>query len=631
MTTYGITPIAAALVFSLLALLTRVLAETVAFFDANRVDLALYINALTFLVSALTVLRIRRISGRPTGASTGPAPGVLRLLREGWAFIGHTPLVRGLVIGILGAFAAGGAVIGTSKTYAASLGGGDATYGILFGAVFVGLGLGMGLGPKVARDLSRRRLFGLSIVFAGACLVLVSLMPHLALSLICVIGVGFGAGTAYLAGTTLLGREVADEVRGRTFAFVQSLIRIDLILTLAAAPFLVGLLRQRRGRPRRRRLHRGRGPDPARARRPARHRRRHRVLPADGRPARGAGGARPGQRAARRHHHAAPAVPGWHAHRLRGRRGLGQVDAGAQARRVAHRAGGGGDHDARAGGDRLRPKVRSILLDSADGSLDPAGRGAALRRRPGPPRRHGDPARARSGRRGDHRPVRGLLARLPGGRAGAVRRGHPPAVPLGDQRAASGPHRAARRRPRRRAAAGPRRGRRRPAGAGVARLPPPGAAGVPGAGRRGAGPLPGGRREPPPGRGRRGGARGAGKRLAARLAAQRPVSRSERRPQWLRRTHRAEPARSAESAPPPAAEPPPGGAVPPEHRTDGTGRAAPAAPERRADARGGARRAPSTEPAPAAARVRPRAPDRRPGGVAPPSEQRDDAPGGLRR
>ena len=243
-TTYGITPVAAALVFSAMALLTRLLADRFAFFDANRVDLALYINALTFLASALTVQRIRGISGRSVAG--GPqAQGVLRLVVEGWRFIGHTPLVRGLIIGILGAFAAGGAVIGTGKTYAASLGGGDATYGILFGAVFVGLGLGMGLGPKVARDLSRRRLFGMAIVFAGACLVLVALMPHLVLSLVCVIGVGFGAGTAYLAGATLLGREVADEVRGRTFAFVQSLVRIDLILTLAAAPFVVGLLKQR--------------------------------------------------------------------------------------------------------------------------------------------------------------------------------------------------------------------------------------------------------------------------------------------------------------------------------------------------------------------------------------------------
>jgi len=50
--------------------------------------------------------------------------------------------VRGLVVGILGAFAAGGAVIGTGKTYAASLGGGDASYGILFGGVFVGYLIG---------------------------------------------------------------------------------------------------------------------------------------------------------------------------------------------------------------------------------------------------------------------------------------------------------------------------------------------------------------------------------------------------------------------------------------------------------------------------------------------------------
>ena len=244
-TTYGITPVAAAAAFSLLALVSRIVGDRVAFFQTNKVDLALYINGLTFFVSALTVLRIRRISRHVVPAGDGGRPGVFRLIRDGWAFIGSTRLVRGLVIGILGAFAAGGAVIGTGKTYATSLGGGDATYGILFGAVFVGLGLGMSFGPRVARDLSRRRLFCLSIGFAGCCLVLTAFMPHLALSLIAVTGVGFGAGTAYLAGATLLGQEVADEVRGRTFAFVQSMVRVVLILTLAAVPFLVGLLKQR--------------------------------------------------------------------------------------------------------------------------------------------------------------------------------------------------------------------------------------------------------------------------------------------------------------------------------------------------------------------------------------------------
>lgn len=245
-TTYGITPVVAAAVFAVLAYVTRLLSPYTFFFTANRADLALYMNAATFAIAALTVLRIKRISGVHERSPGVAQPGFLALIREGVVFVGATPLVRGLIIGILGAFAAGGAVIGTGKIYARSLGGGDAAYGLLFGAVFVGLGLGMALGPKVARDFSRRRLFGLAIVFAGGCLVLVAVMPHLALSVITVAGVGFGAGVAYLAGVTLLGREVEDELRGRVFAFVQSMVRVDLILTLAAVPFLVGLVRQQR-------------------------------------------------------------------------------------------------------------------------------------------------------------------------------------------------------------------------------------------------------------------------------------------------------------------------------------------------------------------------------------------------
>lgn len=245
-TTYGLAPVTAALLFSLLAILTRTLAAHVRFFRTNQVDLALYLNAATFIASSLTVLTIVRISDHRRHRSAATQAGVFRLLREGIGFVSSTPLVRGLVVGILGAFAAAGAVIGTGHTYAKSLGGGDASYGLLFGGVFVGLGLGMILGPRVARDMSRRRLFGLAIVFAGICLVLVALMPHLALALIAVMGVGFGGGLAYLSGTVLLGAEVNDEVRGRTFAFITSMVRVVLIATLSAVPFLVGVVRQRR-------------------------------------------------------------------------------------------------------------------------------------------------------------------------------------------------------------------------------------------------------------------------------------------------------------------------------------------------------------------------------------------------
>jgi len=47
---------------------------------------------------------------------------------------------------------------------------------------------------------------------------------------------GSFAGIAWVSGFTMLGLEVRDEVRGRTFAFVNSLIRITLVLVLALAP-----------------------------------------------------------------------------------------------------------------------------------------------------------------------------------------------------------------------------------------------------------------------------------------------------------------------------------------------------------------------------------------------------------
>lgn len=242
-TTYGLTPVLAAALFSGLALLSERLAGSVPFFETNQVSLALYFNAATFLVCAVIVWRIKQISGHRDGAGEQQA-GLWSLLREGVAFVRSSTLLRGLIVGILGAFAAGGAVIGAGRTFVTSLGGGDAAYGVLFGAVFVGLGLGMALGPRVARELARRRLFGLSIVFAGGALVLTALMPHVALAMACVVGVGFGAGVAYLSGMTLLSSEIDDALRGRVFAFIQSLVRIVLILSLAAVPFLVGGLGQ---------------------------------------------------------------------------------------------------------------------------------------------------------------------------------------------------------------------------------------------------------------------------------------------------------------------------------------------------------------------------------------------------
>lgn len=243
--TYGTAPVAAA-VFAVLSLAFRGIGHPRLLVN-GAVDVALYLDALTFLFSAATVYRLRLPSagdGREARSGAVP-PGVLASLREGMRFMGSTPLTRGLLVGMLGALAAGGAIIALGRLYAETVvGAGDAAYGLLFGAMFLGIALGVGVGPRLLGDLSRRRAFGPTIVGAGAALVLLAVVPVLAVAALSAVLVGLFAGVAYVVGITLLGAEVEDELRGRTFGLVQSLMRIDLLVVTAAAPFAAGAVAQ---------------------------------------------------------------------------------------------------------------------------------------------------------------------------------------------------------------------------------------------------------------------------------------------------------------------------------------------------------------------------------------------------
>jgi dTMP kinase len=241
-TTYGLTPVLAAIVFAVLTGLGGDLEK--ALFGVDQVDFALYLNALSFLVAAVVIWNLPSISGRRDAGTVVAGESFLGSLKHGLSFAAHTPLVRGLIVGITGAMFAAGVVIATGQAFAASLGGGEASYALLFGAVFVGLGLGIVVGPSVARDLARERLFGVALVAAAAPVLLLAWTFALWIALLLVVLMGFFAGIAYLACFTLLGTEIEDAIRGRTFALVQSLVRAALILSLAFVPIMVAVLGQ---------------------------------------------------------------------------------------------------------------------------------------------------------------------------------------------------------------------------------------------------------------------------------------------------------------------------------------------------------------------------------------------------
>ncbi|ANZ36801.1 thymidylate kinase [Lentzea guizhouensis] len=246
--TYGISTISGFGLYSLIAGVPAYLNLHGGDLEFRIATIAVIINGLLYFTSAILIAtRLPELSGRASARKKevdADKPGFVAMLREGVKFAAATPLVRGLVIGMIGAFAAAGVVIATAKLYAESLLGGASTFGLLFMAVFVGLAAGMATAPRFARRLSYNRLFGVTIVGAGVTLTLVALAPSLWLALLMVALVGLCAGVAFLTGLTIVGSQVEDEMRGRTVALIQSLLKIVLFGASAGAPLLVAVLQK---------------------------------------------------------------------------------------------------------------------------------------------------------------------------------------------------------------------------------------------------------------------------------------------------------------------------------------------------------------------------------------------------
>ena len=242
-TTYG-SALPAAALFTGLTLVDNLYRNLFDWFPNGPIDFALYFNGVSFIVSGIVIARLSHIPRGPAASGADYEGNVLKVVIDGWRYVATTPVVRGLVIGIVGAFAAGGVVIGLARTFVADLGGGEPGYGILFGAVFLGLGVGMWRGPRLLEGLSRRRMFGLALSGAGLLLFPIAMVQQLELVTGLTLLLGFLSGVAWITGNTMLGLEVPDEIRGRTFAFVGSLIRMSLALVLATGPLVAGLIGQ---------------------------------------------------------------------------------------------------------------------------------------------------------------------------------------------------------------------------------------------------------------------------------------------------------------------------------------------------------------------------------------------------
>src|SRR4029079_1156470 len=103
-TTYG-SALPAAAIFAGLTLVDKFYRHLFDWFGSGPIDLALYFNALSFAVSGFVIMSLKHIPRGPADVETEGS--AFRVIMDGWTYVATTPVVRGLVVGILGAFAAG--------------------------------------------------------------------------------------------------------------------------------------------------------------------------------------------------------------------------------------------------------------------------------------------------------------------------------------------------------------------------------------------------------------------------------------------------------------------------------------------------------------------------------------------
>lgn len=203
------------------------------------IDIALVLNALSYWISAGVVFTSRRMIPAFVGERS-TSDNIFSLIAEGIRFVRRSRLMRSIYIGILGAFGAGGLIVGVAQAYVATLGAGNSGYAILFGSVFTGVALGMLVGPKVLPTVPRRMIFTPAIGGAGAALIVMSVLQDFLGAVITATVMGLFGGIAWITGFTMIGQEVSDQLRGRVFSFVMSSVRITLLGSIAVGPVLAG-------------------------------------------------------------------------------------------------------------------------------------------------------------------------------------------------------------------------------------------------------------------------------------------------------------------------------------------------------------------------------------------------------
>src|ERR687896_195008 len=200
-------------------------------------DVAYWVNAATFLVSALF---LTRIPARRLQAGSVESRGHWQDIGDGLRVVlGSRALLLVLVVWnvvLLGNAAVNVAEIVLAKV---SLDAGDVGFGILVGASGLGLTLGSLAASPLLERFGVRGSYSAAIALMAAGFGLAAVAPHIVVAIVGVIVGTLGNGAAVVCNALLVQRGAPDELRGRAFTVIMSSNYVMLGLGMVAAGPLV--------------------------------------------------------------------------------------------------------------------------------------------------------------------------------------------------------------------------------------------------------------------------------------------------------------------------------------------------------------------------------------------------------
>ena len=246
---YGTMPIAAGL-FALLAKVAEGLGniDTFGGLRTDQETIAFFVDSVTFLFSALMISRLRlphtprqqRLKAQKQRIDFGQA---FHELKEGWQFIFVNPVVRAVNVGLATGLIGGGMLVPLGPVFSTEvLNAGSAGFGFFIFALGCGVAIGVVLLSIFQRRLPKAEIFAGSLLVAGISLAVAASMSTLALAALFVAILGVCAGAVYVLGFTLIHESVDDELRGRIFSALYTLVRFCVLIAFAVGPFLSDLL-----------------------------------------------------------------------------------------------------------------------------------------------------------------------------------------------------------------------------------------------------------------------------------------------------------------------------------------------------------------------------------------------------